>query len=421
MKILMISPVDLFPANNGALVRIAQLFRGLSRFHDTTLVYPVPETENQQVLTDLPKGYSPVRVKLPSQLHRLVAVASQWPYHVRYYYLMKLAESVEYLLSREDFSLVYCHFIYTLPYLEKAEQPIVLDQHNVDREYWYRKVTYYRFNRDFGRLVFAYANYLKTIRFENTWLGRIQGLVSVSKRDSDTSRLFVTNSTTKFIVAPNGVDIQQYSARQIPLKGKEDSLVLGFFGSLDLELNQDAALELCRDILPVVQERLPYLRVSALIVGRNPPSKLIHFAESNPWSKITITGTVEDVLPYLQQIDILVLPLRSGAGTKLRVLEAMASEVCIVGSDLAFGGMDDIEFGKHAYQANTTEEFIEAICSLAPNPALTQMTAGRARELVINRYNWDSITRALSNDLVDLCSDAYWAAKTDTFIRGRQR
>ena len=139
MKILMIAPVDPFPPNNGGLVRIVELFRGLSRYHDVVLVYP-----NGRGATGSSKAYvhggSTIAVpSVSSRPRRLSALISSWPYHAKLYYSQELDLAVSRLLNSEDFSLCYCHFVYSLPYVQASIVPVVLDQQNVDREYWLQR------------------------------------------------------------------------------------------------------------------------------------------------------------------------------------------------------------------------------------------------------------------------------------------
>ena len=115
-----------------------------------------------------------------------------------------------------------------------------------------------------------------------------------------------------------------------------------------------------------------------------------------------MTGTVADVLPYLHQMDLLVLPLQSGGGTKLRVLEAMAAGVPIIGSSFALMGLDGAQADRHYLRADQPEHFVAHICQAARNPAGCSQLILQARRLVEAHYGWRAITDQLAADLNQL-------------------
>ena len=136
------------------------------------------------------------------------------------------------------------------------------------------------------------------------------------------------------------------------------------------------------------------------MIGRNPPASIQNLARKDPL--VSVTGTVNDVQPYLEEVDILVLPLEEGAGTKLRVLEAMAVGLPVIGSYLALRGIDGIVPGIHALIASNDNSFAIQITELALNPIKMRNMGRAARKLVESSYRWENITRKLSKDIESL-------------------
>lgn len=400
----MIGPTDPYPANSGGLVRIAKVFEGLSRFHEVVLTFPKPAEAALSVALSGKASIMAFPINSPHPLKMLKAFVGYWPYHASIYYSEAMNCGIRETLRTTSYSLVYCHLIYTLPYARGAHLPVVLDQQNVDRQYWSRKVAYYRQHNNFGRYLFSLVNLWKTIQFENNMLRYVRAVVSVSDDDATETRKFAPSNVARFLVAPNGVDTAHYRPAASTPDKSQNKLVIGFLGSLDLELNRRAALTVCKEILPRVQLRLPDISVSGLIIGRNPPKELVQYARENPSAYVTVTGTVDDVLPYLHKLDVLVLPLDSGAGTKLRVLEAMSAGVCVVGTDLALMGIKGLVSGEHAMHAENIEEFEVAICKLARDAELRHRMARSARQLVERHFGWDLITSRLSCELQEIQS-----------------
>ncbi|RPJ77522.1 MAG: glycosyltransferase [Alphaproteobacteria bacterium] len=393
MNMLMLSPIYPFPANTGALVRIANIHEGLCRYHDVTLVCP-----GRDVYDDFSKNkIIVIPTRRHTWFHKASALFSDKPYHQNLYFEPLMMEKMRTLVAAEKFDLIYAHFIYTLPYLLDVKSiPIIVDQQNVDREYWTRKAnspTASLFMR-----IFASINTQKTIAFEKKMLKNITGYISVSSEDCQSTKKYAQKKVRHFLVAPNGVDTNHYRpGNYAETPGK---LVLGFLGSLDLFINYSAAERLCCRILPLVRSLLPDFAISVLLIGRNPPALIRNLTQKDV--SISVTGTVDDVYPYLATVDVLVLPLEEGAGTKLRVLEAMAAGLPIVGSRLAFNGIDGLSDGIHVLYALDDNSFTSQIVELTKNTGKRVDMRQSACKLVQQSYRWDSIVKNLSSDLESL-------------------
>lgn len=142
---------------------------------------------------------------------------------------------------------------------------------------------------------------------------------------------------------------------------------------------------------------MPGIVVSALLIGRNPPSWFQNKLKSDKF--VVFTGTVNDVYPWLNKVDILCLPLDQGAGTKLRVLEAMAVGLPIVGNSFAFSGIENILDGKNVLVADDDISFASRICELILNFDMRIRIGHEARKVVETSYDWNIIIKNLSENL----------------------
>jgi len=298
-------------------------------------------------------------------------------------------------MNKHNFDLIYLHYLYSLQYIpQKVKCPVVLDQQNVDRDLWLRKF-YNRTNPPLLRL-FSLINAYKTVRFEAQHWKSIRAYISVSEQDAADTKSYAGRWVNQFLIAPNGININAFSGtprRETPPK----KIVLGFLGSMNLAINQHAVRELLFEILPEVNNTLSDWDVSILIVGKDPPRTIIDLASLD--RRVRITGTVPNVVDYLYQMDIMVLPLREGGGSKLRVLEGMAAGLPIIGTNLAFIGLDGLEHDENCCYANTTGEMVRAICDLAQNPTKRRRIGWQAKRLVLRKYSWEEIARHLSQEL----------------------
>ena len=420
MNILMLSPIPVRPLNAGDRVRIWHIAQGLARHAHVTLVLPGTAPVDRWPVADehnpsqRPKvGHDNLRlvaVPLPAltRWRQVKSLFSPWPYHVALRYQEQMQRTVAALLAQQDYTCVYCHFLQTLPYVTATNLPIILDQHNVDRIYWQRKLAAHlpRWRR-----WMIERNLAKNIRFEEKALPLLHGIVSVSEQDRRATATYAAPTVPHCLVTPNGVDTEHYRYRQ-PEITPASKLTLGFLGSMELALNQEAVLTLLQKIYPHVQQQLPAWEVDVLVIGRQPPPWLRAWSQSKPTQRITITGEVPDILPYLHRVDLLVLPLQSGAGTKLRVVEAMAAGVPVIGTPLAWEGLDALRPGEHGLVVQQPQAFVEAICRLAHDEVRRRQLAQQARAVVERHYSWRTITDQLAQSLVMLYGKNYGTEKT---------
>jgi glycosyltransferase involved in cell wall biosynthesis len=168
-------------------------------------------------------------------------------------------------------------------------------------------------------------------RVESDLLGRAHELVFAAMRDCEalTSAL-PRGPHAPATVIPNGVDLE-YWHRTRPQRG---SATVVFTGGMNYPPNTDAAMTLIRDVMPLVWSELPDVRLT--IVGRDPTPGLRAAATDE---RVTVTGFVEDVRPYLDDATVFAAPLRFGAGIQNKLLEAMAFELPVVASSVAADGL----------------------------------------------------------------------------------
>jgi glycosyltransferase involved in cell wall biosynthesis len=127
------------------------------------------------------------------------------------------------------------------------------------------------------------------------------------------------------------------------------------------------------------------------VVGADPPAAVRALADR---AGVTITGTVDDVRPWLQAAQIVVVPLLSGGGTRLKLLEAFASGRPVVSTRIGAEGIDASD-NRELLIADEPAAFAHAVLTLAREPDLRARLTGAARELVRARYQWSAISAQL--------------------------
>ena len=187
----------------------------------------------------------------------------------------------------------------------------------------------------------------------------------------------------------NGVDADYFSTddtRSSPFPS--DELPVVFTGAMDYLPNVDAATWFASDVLPGLLQRWPAARF--YIVGRSPAAEVLALAGD----RIVVTGTVDDVRPYLQHAATVVAPLRIARGIQNKILEAMAMSRPVVASADCAAAVDAVA-GQELLTATSPEEYIAAISQVLEAPETGTAMGKAARQRVIERYTWEAHMKAI--------------------------
>lgn len=190
-------------------------------------------------------------------------------------------------------------------------------------------------------------------------------------------------------VVPNGADTAALAA--IPAGGGTPGALL-FSGSLGYPPNADAARWLATEVLPRVRRRHPEARLT--IVGRDAPASLTALASD----AVHLPGFVPDLEPVLADAAVYVAGLLSGAGTKLKVVEALGAGRPLVATTVAAEGLE-LTSGTQALIADGADAFAEAVTALLDDPALAARLAEAGRAHVATAFSWDAAVAALDAQL----------------------
>jgi glycosyltransferase involved in cell wall biosynthesis len=163
---------------------------------------------------------------------------------------------------------------------------------------------------------------------------------------------------------------------------------------MDWMPNIECVHHFVRDIFPRLLATRPDARL--LVIGRDPAPSLQKLAAEN--DRVILTGTVDDVRPRLDRCEVLVVPLRSGGGTRIKIFEAMAQGVPVVSTTIGAEGLPVVH-GESILIADEAEAFADAVLTLLQSPEARGALATHARELLVRSYSWESVTA----NFLDLC------------------
>jgi polysaccharide biosynthesis protein PslH len=201
----------------------------------------------------------------------------------------------------------------------------------------------------------------------------------------DAERFAARHPSISTAVIESGVDLDAFS----PSTEQRDPRHLLFLGSLDYAPNVDGLAWFLSEGWPVLRRTFPDLRFS--LVGRSPAEELL---EELP-EGVTLVGPVPDVRPWLRRATALVVPLRIGGGTRLKICEALATECPVVTTAVGVEGLA-LEDGRHVFQPRGEETLAGAVTELLSSPEEAARRARAGRERVAERYGWVKLARRLT-------------------------
>jgi glycosyltransferase involved in cell wall biosynthesis len=273
----------------------------------------------------------------------------------------KIAE----ILAQRHFDLIIADSLYVLPNLPKTSVPLALNTHNVE---WIILHRYAEIERNLIKRSYARVEARRIREAESRALA--QSVVAFACSQQDASLLRQLHDVRVEIV-PNAMDTEFYAPCRTWAKAHPAQIL--FLGSLDWFPNVDAVHFFLDQIFPIIRNEYPDALFRA--VGRNPSSELL--ARSDPSAGIEILGPVPDVRPYLGPAAVIVVPLRIGGGTRLKIIEAAASRKAIVSTSLGAEGLDFVD-RKDLLLADTPDLFAQKVLDILRDPSLASSLADNA-------------------------------------------
>ena len=206
---------------------------------------------------------------------------------------------------------------------------------------------------------------------------------------ADARLLHVDPASPHVVIAPNGVDTEQYRPTPVPA-----TLNVVMTGSFQYLPNVDGAVWFCDEVWPLVRAVIPTAQLD--LVGRQPLPEVQALAER---PGVGVYADVPDIAPWLARARVSVVPLRIGTGTRLKALESMAAGRPVVGTSVGLEGLgleDDVD----AHVVDDPAWMADVITRVLTDDAHAEDLAARGRAIVEQRFQWRAIADALARELL---------------------
>ncbi|MGC8861608.1 MAG: glycosyltransferase family 4 protein [Armatimonadota bacterium] len=388
MKVLVLEQLFPLPADSGGKIKSLCTIRALASEHDVcVLSYVRTESERARIaeLQQICHRVEAVpfqRSKTGNLLCAFSSALSVRPFIVARDFRREMLGRVRQLI--EDFGPDVIH----IDHLQMAQfvdfhgpYRTVLDQHNVESMIIKRIA-----ETDSSPLMRVYAKleWPKLLRWELDVCRRADLVLTVSDEDAATLLRF-DSSLGNFASVPIGIDVD---STPVVARNPGSTNIL-FLGTMYWPPNIDSVLYFCREILPMVRTKLPGCTFT--VAGQRPPRAIQRLAGE---PGVRVMGYVSDASVLAADCGVFVVPLRSGSGVRVKILNAMAMGLPVVSTSIGAEGLAG-RHREHLLIADNPADFAEAVVDVLTNPSLAGELARRARELVEREYSWNVVGRKL--------------------------
>lgn len=396
LNVLFVSPMAPSPPRFGAQARTHGLLSNLAKDHDFSALVLYDDIETPGVSGPAMREYcrEVTFVRNPHHatgLRRRALQARSWlsrsSYQRHLFAVPAFQDALDRVLVSQRFDVVFVNLPYLAHYRVRLSPPgtvtpaVVVDSHDVGYDLARQVATS---SAPLGQRLHARFNWRKLAREELAAYSAADGVCVCSTADQ--KRLAADAPSVKTVVIPNAADVEHLQPRATyPVP---DGRTVLFFGLLATVPNVDGVLYFLREIWPRIAAARPDARF--VIIGADPAPAIR--AHAGPG--VTIVGPVDDLRPHLSAASVIVVPLRLGSGTRLKILEAWAMARPVVSTRLGAEGLDCVP-GRDLLIADDPSEFASSVLRVLSEPGLADALGRAGRTLVSERYSWRGAAAAL--------------------------
>ena len=328
--------------------------------------------------TGLESVYIDLRVK---PLPAIFAMLCGESYHVKRYVSEAFAAKLRGILEKESFDIVHVESIFLTPYVplirKYSDAKIILRAHNVEHLIW-RQVAQSCTNS----LKRWYLKHLSlTLRaYELEHMNDYDGVVCITKNDAE---VFRQAGCRKPVVSiPFGIDPGEVPSVEV----EPDSLF--HIGAMDWLPNQESIRWLLEEVWPMVHREVPQAKL--YLAGRKMPSQWMNATIEG----VSVIGEVPDAMYFIGSKKINVVPLLSGSGIRVKIIEAMSIGKTVITTTVGAQGIDYTD-GENILIADTPEQFARQIKRCLDDDAFCSRVGEAAAQLVADQYDRKKLAEEL--------------------------
>ena len=387
MRILQLTPRIAWPPTDGGRVVMLQVARSLQRLGAEVEVLSLNPRKQRVDLAEARRALAPVpldAIDIDTSAHFAAGLRSfslGTPQLVARFFSPRFEALLRERLRDRDFDVVQIESPFLLPYVrairESSRAAVVLRSLNVEFRIWERLA---RSETNLARRAALRTIARSLRRYEVAQLDACDAIVPITEADARDFRAL--GATRPMHVLPGGVEVEAAPVDRTA----ERANAAGFLGSLDYRPNQEAALWIAAELQPRMRAG-----IELHVAGARAPEWLRARLVA---SGVRFAGEVADAAAFVRSMPVMIAPILSGGGMRIKILEAMAAGKAVVATTIGAEGID-VTDGVNAVVADDAGAFAAAIESLLRDPERAQAIGDAGRALVASRYSADALTRGL--------------------------
>lgn len=388
MNILQLTPRIPYPPHDGGAIAMYNTTKYLQKAGNNVTVLALNTNKHYQTpesIKDICTAVHAIDINTDIRMFKaMFNLFKSVPYNVERFISKKFSEKLKELLQNQTFDIVHLEGTFVAWYIDIIRKytdiPIFLRSHNVEYLIWERLYK----NAPHSPQA-QYIRYLakKLKRFEAKYFNKFDGILAITEEDARRMREDL-KVTVPIEVIPAGVDFDSFTLNP-QIETLPNSLFL--FGSLDWMPNVEAVLWFYHKVFTQLRQEIPDVKL--YIGGKNPPQEILNLHDEN---EVFIYGNVPSARDFMQSFEIMLVPLLSGGGMRIKIIEGMAMQKVIISTSIGAEGIQ-IAPEQNILIANTPEEFITQIKCCFENQELKQKLAQNALQTVKKYYDWQAITQ----------------------------
>lgn len=391
MKILVICNKSPWPKHEGGPIAMHAMISGLLEAGHSVKVLAANTNKFNVDPATIPADFAEkTRIEFVDINLSLNVFSALWnfvtarSYHVTRFHTRIFAEKLTQILQAETFDIIHIEMLYMASYLDiirkYSNAKVVLRAHNIEHKIWQRIAE--GCSNPFKRLYLTQL-YRSLRRFEVNILDRVDGIVAITPVDARNFARICSNNN--IISIPFGINLSTLD----PAPSQPDNATLFHIGAMNWFPNQEGIKWLLNNVWPKVLRTLPGIQLH--LAGRYMPEWMQKLSLPN----VTVDGEVPDVWEYMKRYSIMVVPLFSGSGIRIKIVEGMAAGKAIITTAIGAEGINFVN-GRDLLIAKDANSFADAIRQLYADESLRTKLGENARKLIANDHDNTILMQKLS-------------------------
>lgn len=385
MKVLILTNRVPFPPNSGYPIVVYNTIKGLLKLGVEVTLFSINTSKHNVDVDDI---YDPVFEKITFHSYSIDTEVNIWgaffnifsnqSYNVSRFYDEDAAKLLENVLHEHEYDIVQFEGLFVVPYLDTvkalSKAKLIYRAHNIEFDVWERLAAREEFRPRRKYLEFL-SRRLKS--YETEQINRFHQVFAISEPDRQS--ILLMGCETRLDVFPVAIDFDKYNVDV----SKTSFPTLFHLGAMDWRPNKEGLEWFLDEIWPDIEKLYGELRF--YIAGKNMQKQFFDYDSEN----LIVEGEIFDAVEFMNSKAIMIVPLLSGSGMRVKIIEGMAMEKCIIATTMAAEGIN-CQPGKDILIADTADEFYRSILQCITKPNRWREIGENARKTVKRDHEMNS-------------------------------